>query len=78
MKVYDRNQQDSYQMNREDKTSVTQTSPRFTTISLLVQKHMTSTWQEPTLPHDREAMREIVALLKAHDGPLFWTLCGQG
>ena len=80
MKVYDRNQQDSYQMNREDNSSVySNQSSIHDDLTKLVQKHMTSTWQEPTPPHDREAMTEIFALLKAHDGPLILdSFCGTG
>ena len=58
-------------MNREDNTSVySNQSSIHDDLIKLVRKHMTSTWQEPTPPRDREAMRDIVALLKAHNGPL--------
>lgn len=80
MNVYDRNQQDSYQMNREDNTSVySNQSSIHDDLIKLVRKHMTSTWQEPTPPNDCEAMRDIVALLKAHNGPLILdSFCGTG
>ena len=67
-------------MNREDNTSVySNQSSIHDDLAKLVQKHMTSSWQEPTPPHDREAMREIVVLLKAHDGPLILdSFCGTG
>ena len=67
-------------MNREDNTSVySNQSSIHRDLAKLVQKHMTSSWQEPIPPHDREAMREILALLKAHDGPLILdSFCGTG
>ena len=67
-------------MNREDNTSVySNQSSIHGDLAKLVQKHMTSSWQEPIPPHDREAMREILALLKAHDGPLILdSFCGTG
>ena len=67
-------------MNREDTTSVySNQSSTHDDLAKLVWKHMTSTWQEPTPPHDREAMRKILVLLKAHDGPLILdSFCGTG
>ena len=67
-------------MNREDNTSVySNQSSIHDDLAMLVQKHMTSTWKEPTPPHDVEAMRDLVALLKAHDGPLILdSFCGTG
>ena len=67
-------------MNREDNTSVySNQSSIHGDLAKLVQKHMTSSWQEPIPPHDREAMREILALLQAHDGPLILdSFCGTG
>ena len=67
-------------MNREDNTSIySNQSSIHDDLAYLVQKHMTSSWQEPIPPHDREAMREILALLKAHDGPLILdSFCGTG
>ena len=62
-------------MNREDNTSVySNQSSIHDDLAKLVQKHMTSTWQEPTPPHDREAMREIVACLRPTMDRSFWTL----
>ena len=80
MNVYDRNLLDSYQMNREDNTSVySNQSYIHDDLIKLVRKHMRSTWQEPTPPHDREAIRDIFALLKAHNGPLILdSFCGTG
>ena len=67
-------------MNREGSTSVNSNqSSIHDDLARLVQKHMASTWQEPTPPHDREAMKEIIALLKAHNGPLILdSFCGTG
>ena len=67
-------------MHRGDNTSVySNQSYIHDDLIKLVRKHMTSTWQEPTPPHDREAMRDIVALLKAHNGPLILdSFCGTG
>ena len=67
-------------MNREGSTSVySNQSSIHDDLAKLVQKHMASTWQEPTPPHDREAMKEIIALLKAHKGPLILdSFCGTG
>ena len=67
-------------MNREDNTSVySNQSSIHGDLAKLVQKHMTSSWQEPIPPHDLEAMRQILALLKAHDGPLILdSFCGTG
>ena len=67
-------------MNREGSTSVySNQSSIHDDLARLVQKHMASTWQEPTPPHDREAMKEIIALLKAHKGPLILdSFCGTG
>lgn len=67
-------------MNREGSTSVySNQSSIHDDLARLVQKHMASTWHEPTPPHDREAMKEIIALLKAHNGPLILdSFCGTG
>ena len=67
-------------MNREDTTSVySNQSSIHDDLAKLVWKHMTTSWQEPTPPHDREAMRKILVLLKAHDGPLILdSFCGTG
>ena len=67
-------------MNREDNTSVySNQSSLHDDLAKLVQKHMSSTWQEPTPPQDREAMRKIIALLKSHDGPFILdSFCGTG
>ena len=67
-------------MNREDNTSVySNQSSIHDDLAKLVRKHMTSSWREPTPPHDREAMMEIFALLNAHDGPLILdSFCGTG
>ena len=67
-------------MHRGDNTSVySNQSYIHDDLIKLVRKHMTSTWQEPTPPHDREAMRDIVALLKTHNGPLILdSFCGTG
>ena len=67
-------------MNREGSTSVySNQSSIHDDLARLVQKHMASTWQEPTPPHDREAMKEIIALLKVHKGPLILdSFCGTG
>ena len=67
-------------MNREDNTSIySNQSSIHDDLAYLVQKHMTSTWQEPTPPHDCKAIRKIAALLKAHDGPLILdSFCGTG
>ncbi|HCG96396.1 MAG TPA: methyltransferase [Halieaceae bacterium] len=67
-------------MNREGSTNVhSNQSSIHDDLARLVQKHMASTWQEPTPPHDREAMKEIIALLKAHKGPLILdSFCGTG
>ena len=67
-------------MNHGDTTSVySNQSSIHDDLAEVVQKHMKSTWQEPIPPHDREAMKEIFALLKAHDGPLILdSFCGTG
>ena len=67
-------------MHRGDNTSVySNQSYIHDDLIKLVRKHMTSTWQEPTPPRDREAVRDIVALLKAHNGPLILdSFCGTG
>ena len=80
MKVYDRNQQDSYQMNHGDTTSVysNQTSIH-DDLTKLVQKHNKSRWQEPTPTHDRKAIKKIITLLENHEGPLILdSFCGTG
>lgn len=67
-------------MNRKGNTSVySNQSSIHNDLATLVQKHMTSTWQEPIPLHDREAMKKIIALLEAHDGPLILdSFCGTG
>ena len=67
-------------MNREDNTSVySNQSSIHGDLAKLVQRHMTSSSQEPTPPHDGEPMRKILVLLKAHDGPLILdSFCGTG
>ena len=67
-------------MNREYNTRVySNQSSIHGDLATLVQKHMKSTWQEPTPPHDREVTNEIIALLEAHDGPLILdSFCGTG
>ena len=62
-------------MNREDNTSVySNQSSIHDDLTKLVQKHMTSSWQEPTPPHDREAMRKFLACLRPTMDRSFWTL----
>ena len=67
-------------MNREDNTSLfSNQSSIHEDLAELVQKHMKSTWQQPTAPHDREAMKNIVKLLETHEGPLILdSFCGTG
>ena len=67
-------------MNREDNTSIySNQSSIHDDLAKLIQKHMSSKWQEPTPPHDREAMSEIIPLLKAHNGPFILdSFCGTG
>ena len=45
----------------------------------LVQKHLATSWREPTPEHSRAAAKEILSLLNRHRGPLILdSFCGTG
>ena len=67
-------------MNLEDNTSVySNQSSIHEDLAKIVKKHTKSTWLKPTPSRDREAIKKVITLMEAHDGPIILdSFCGTG